>query len=325
MNIAIIGGSITEGAGASDYSKSYVFRLEKYLKEKYENLNLINLGAGGKASNFALFRLHRDLKQFKPDVIMLEFAVNDRIYNTNDSSLYFEGLIRECSKYTKKILIIDFPTGMCDAATNIHKKSSYFYNIPLIDVQDAVWRKIGNREFKWSKISVDNLHPNDIGHELYFEIIKSELEKLDLDDIEMKMDYRILGKYKFKNPSLVEYDSKKIEYYGNWAEGNANLNNKFDKCAMTASVGDGVVLDFEGRCLSMMNTFSRDSGILECQLDNYVFKIDLFMDTESRFDTTININNLQAGSHTLILKVSGEKNLNSSGNRVVIGGFLVDE
>ncbi|MGG7147250.1 SGNH/GDSL hydrolase family protein [Clostridium butyricum] len=94
MNIAIIGGFITEGAGASDYSKSYVFRLEKYLKEKYKNLNLINLGAGGTASNFALFRLHRDLKQFKPDVIMLKFAVNDRIYNTNDSSLYFEGLIR---------------------------------------------------------------------------------------------------------------------------------------------------------------------------------------------------------------------------------------
>lgn len=41
MNIAIIRWSITEGAGASDYSKSYVFRLEEYLKEKYQVRKII--------------------------------------------------------------------------------------------------------------------------------------------------------------------------------------------------------------------------------------------------------------------------------------------
>ena len=56
MNIAIIGGSITEGAGASSYENSYAYKLEQYLKGKYENLNLLNLGAGGTASSFALFK-----------------------------------------------------------------------------------------------------------------------------------------------------------------------------------------------------------------------------------------------------------------------------
>ncbi|EKQ51100.1 MULTISPECIES: SGNH/GDSL hydrolase family protein [unclassified Clostridium] len=44
MNIAIIGGSITEGAGASEYKNSYVYRLEEYLRYKYKEVNVKNLG-----------------------------------------------------------------------------------------------------------------------------------------------------------------------------------------------------------------------------------------------------------------------------------------
>ena len=61
MKIAIIGGSITEGAGASNYKSTYVYKVEQYLKEKYENITIKNLGAGGTASQFGLFRLKRDL------------------------------------------------------------------------------------------------------------------------------------------------------------------------------------------------------------------------------------------------------------------------
>lgn len=126
MNVAIIGGSITEGAGASCYQNSYVYKLEQYLKSRYSDLTMLNLGAGGTASNFALFRLKRDLGDFKPDIILVEFAVNDRIYSSTDSSIYFEGLIRECSKYTNNIIIIDMPTGMSDSCTSIHKKNCIF-------------------------------------------------------------------------------------------------------------------------------------------------------------------------------------------------------
>lgn len=88
MNIAIIDGSITEGAGDSSYEKSYAYKLEQYLKCKYENLHLLNLGAGGIASSFALFRLKRDLGDFKPDIIFVEFAANDRTYKSIDIMLY---------------------------------------------------------------------------------------------------------------------------------------------------------------------------------------------------------------------------------------------
>lgn|GEM_PF-2684564 len=324
MNLAIIGGSVTEGAGASEYKYSYVYKLEEYLKEKYKDVKVKNLGAGGTASDFGLFRLKRDLENFKPDIIFIEFAVNDRIYSSMDSSIYFEGLIRECAKYTQKIVIIDFPTGMCDSCTNIHKKIAYFYNIPLIDVQDQVWKRIGNREITWSKISVDNLHPNDNGHELYFEIIKENLEKIDLENIKITIDNRVLSKYKFKNPTFVDYDNTKIEYYGNWNEEEFNLNNKLKNGAITTSIGNGVIFKFKGKHLSMMNILTNESGILECKLDNYTFNIDLYMNSKVYFNTTINLNDLEDEEHTLTMIVSDKKNNNSLGNKVIIGGFLID-
>lgn len=324
MNIAIIGGSITEGAGATEYKKAYVYKLEEYLRERYKDVNIKNLGAGGTSSQFALFRLRRDLGSFKPDVIIIEFAVNDRIYDSNYSSLYFEGLIRECAKITGKIIIIDFPTGISDSCVSIHKKISYFYNLPLIDVQDDIWKKIGKREFTWSQISVDVLHPNNKGHELYFEIIKSQLENIDFEKITINLDSRILSKYRFENPTLVEYDDQNIEYYGHWASKSFNLNNKFKDGGITTSIGDGIIFNFKGKYLSMMNLLTKDSGILECRLDNYTFTIDLYMNSEEYFNTTINLDNLEDIDHTLIMIVSDQKNSNSSGNKIIVGGFLVD-
>lgn len=324
MNIAIIGGSITEGAGASEYKNSYVHRLEKYLNEKYDGANVKNLGAGGTASQFGIFRLKRDLGEFKPDVIMIEFAVNDRIYDSNSLSINFEGLIRECAKITGKIIIIDFPTGMSDSSVSIHKKIAYFYNLPLIDVQDEIWKRIGEREFSWTQISIDNLHPNDKGHELYYQIIKNQLENMDFDNIMINLDYKVLSKYRFKNPTLVEYNHKNIEYYGHWIEESFNLNNKFKNAAITNSIGDGIIFNFKGKYLSMMNLLTKDSGTLQCELDNYIFTIDLYMNSEGYFSTTINLDNLEDTEHTLTMIVSEQKNPNSSGNKIIIGGFLVD-
>lgn len=324
MNIAIIGGSITEGAGASEYNKSYVYRLEEYLKKGYKNIVIKNLGVGGTGSQFGIFRLKRDLAGFTPDVVFIEFSVNDRILNSSDISIYFEGLIRECAKITSKIIVLGFPTGMADSCTSIHKKFAYFYDIPFIDVQDEVFKRIGKKEITWTQISIDNLHPNDKGHELYFDIIRDRLKNINLEDIKLNIDKKVLSKYRFINPKIEAYDSTNIEYYGQWKEEKFNLNNKFNYGAVTENIGDGIIFEFKGKSLGMMNIMTKNSGILECKLDNYEFYIDLYINSENHFATTINLNGLKDDNHTLIMNVSNNKNRDSIGNKIIIGGFLVD-
>ncbi|WP_315077732.1 SGNH/GDSL hydrolase family protein [uncultured Clostridium sp.] len=324
MKIAIIGGSITEGAGASKYKNSYVYKFEQYFNEKYKHSVIKNLGAGGTASQFGLFRLKRDLNDFKPDLIFIEFAVNDRIYSVDDIGIYFEGLIRECCKITNKIIIIDFPTGMADSYTSIHKKFAYFYNIPVIDVQDEIFKIIGNQEITWSKISIDNLHPNDIGHNIYFKIIKDNVEKINLEELDVKLNNKVLSKYNFRNPKIKSYEE--CTFYGHWEEKEVSLNNKFKFGAKTNTIGDCMEVNFKGNYLAMMCILSNKSGILECILDDkFTFTLDLYMDNDACFSTLINLKDIGNGEHSLLIKLSQNKNEKSLGNEVIIGGFLVDE
>lgn len=39
----------------------------------------------------------------------------------------------------------------------------------------------------------------------------------------------------------------------------------------------------------MLNLLTEDSGILECQLDNWAFNLDLYNASKDHFDTSINI------------------------------------
>lgn len=324
-SVVFIGGSITEGAGAVKIKNNYVSIVSEYLKDIYNDVNIINLGAGGTASDFALFRIKKQLKGKSPDIVFLEFSVNDRIYPINDIVIYFEGLIREIIKINKecKIIALGMPTKMSDACVSIHKKICYNYNIPFIDIQDFIWYKIGQGEYIWQDISIDDLHPNDMGHKVYGQRIIEELNKINIENIQVKEGGNLISGYKFNKPSIKEYSE--CIFYGNWQEVRVDLNNKFDLAAVTNIVGDAIEVNFTGRNLAMMNVFSKDSGILECLLDNkYMFEVDLYMDIDKRFEKTINLLNLDDREHNLIMKVSEKKNPNSLGNKITIGGFLVE-
>lgn len=327
MNIYFVGGSITEGAGASKYINSYAALVSKYLEDEYrENLNIINLGAGGTASNFGVFRIAQHFSKQKPDIVFLEFAVNDRIYPLDDINIYYENLIIEIFKWNKKVKIIslEMPTGMSDACSTEHKKIAYHYNIPVIDVQDSVWKEIGRDKYTWKDISIDNLHPNDMGHKIYGEIIVKVLKNINLEHIECWVHKKPITNYILRNPGIKSYEE--CTFYGNWVEKEVNLNNKFSVGAMTESIGDCIEINFKGRYLSVMALLSKASGILECILDDkFTFKLDLYMNNEGYFSTLINLKDIEDGNHNLLMKLSENRNPESCGNEIIIGGFLVEE
>lgn len=327
MNIYFIGGSITEGAGATKYENSYAALVSNCLKSTYaENSNIINLGAGGTASNFGVFRIAQHFEKQKPDIVFLEFAVNDRIYSLEDINIYYENLILEVFKYNPKVKIVslEMPTGMSDSCTAIHKKIAYHYNIPVIDIQDIVWKQIGKGEYTWESISIDNLHPNDKGHEVYATNIIKELKEIDLNKIEYFFDKKPITNQIIQNPTIKSYEE--CTFYGNWSEKQVDLNNKFSIGAMTTSIGDCVEVNFKGNYLSLMAVLSKKSGILECILDErFTFKLDLYMDNDEYFSTLINLKDIGEGNHNLLMKLSENRNPKSLGNEVIVGGFLVEK
>jgi hypothetical protein len=259
-------------------------------------------------------------------MLFLEFAVNDRIYSLEDINIYYENLILEVFRWNEeaKIISLEMPTGMSDACSTIHKKIADHYNIPVLDIQDIVWKEIEQEKYMWKDISVDNLHPNDEGHKIYGEIIVEALKRLNFSNIECWSYKKPMTTHILKNPRIKSYEE--CTFYGNWSEKEVNLNNKFNVGAMTKNIGDCVEINFKGKYLSMMAVLSKKSGVLEGILDGmFTFTVDLYMDSDGYFSTLINLKDIGEGNHNLLMKLGDKKNTNSLENEVIIGGFLVDE
>ena len=75
LTIGFFGGSITEGAGASDASRtSWRGSVMRWFRERYPDHEIreIQAAIGGTGSSLGIFRCERDLLSKKPDLVFME-------------------------------------------------------------------------------------------------------------------------------------------------------------------------------------------------------------------------------------------------------------
>ena len=75
-----IGGSITEAGGVTlSWGKYFSDWLSSQTGKK---VNFYNKGVGGTDSSYGLVRLYSDVSSLEPDIVFVEFSVNDRNTHT---------------------------------------------------------------------------------------------------------------------------------------------------------------------------------------------------------------------------------------------------
>ena len=84
VNVVFLGGSITHAAASP---KGYVTFVGDWLKAHYPKakINTINSGISGTGSDFGAARYDRDVLAKKPDLVFIEFCVNDGDSDRTDS------------------------------------------------------------------------------------------------------------------------------------------------------------------------------------------------------------------------------------------------
>ena len=202
ITIAYIGGSITQGAGSKPINtgsyayKSYLKIKEMFGKDGGENIHFIKAGVGGTPSELGMIRYERDILRdgtVKPDIVIVEFAVNDADDETK-GNCYESLCLKILSAENKPAVILLFSVFIND--WNLQDRLSPIgrhYNLPMVSVKDAVVEQFKLTKKKGNIISkrqyfYDIYHPTNDGHivmadcisNLFYEIKNSAVDTEDI-------------------------------------------------------------------------------------------------------------------------------------------------
>ncbi len=177
--IGVFGGSITEGAACANPSSRYPNVVLAWWKKTFPKaqVELVNAGIGATGSDYGAMRVKRDLLSHSPDMVVVDFAVNDP--STKEYAESYEGVVRQILNAPKKpaLMLLFMMKSDGTNAQELESKIGTYYGVPMISYRDAIWPEIQTGKIKWSEISPDNIHPNEIGHKLTGELICGALDR----------------------------------------------------------------------------------------------------------------------------------------------------
>lgn len=224
VTIAYIGGSITQGAGGKPihtkcYSHiSYQAFCNLFSPSNGENVHYVKAGVGGTPSEFGMVRYERDVckdGEIKPDLVIIEFAVNDEGDETE--GVCFESLVMKVLQAENKpAVLLNFAVFMND--WNLQDRLQPIgerYELPMVSVKDAV-----SPQFEQSNVITkrqyfyDIYHPTNDGHRIMGDCIGYLFEQVDKEEMakeDISLDKKPVYGTQFKD--IVRFDRKDADAY----------------------------------------------------------------------------------------------------------------
>ncbi len=220
VTVAFIGGSITQGAGAIPINTNCYARktFEGFCdicgKGYDENIHYVKAGVGGTPSELGMVRYECDVLddgKVIPDVVVVEFAVNDAGDETNGRC--YDSLVRKIYEGPgKPAVILLFAVFQDDF--NLEERLSPVgraYDIPMVSTKASVteqfYKKPGEgRVVSKNQYFYDCFHPTNTGHRIMADGILELLKIADMSDA----DEEILTLKDMKAPIGGEFETVRL-------------------------------------------------------------------------------------------------------------------
>lgn len=194
VRIAYLGGSITAGDGWRP-------KTTRWFRDQFPGARIeeTNAGVGGTGSDLGVFRFRRDVLAHGPDLVFVEFAVNDSQTSEDRILKAMEGIVRQarahdasldlCFVYTIKTeMLADLQSGRLPKSAAAMERVAAHYGVPSIHLGLEVSRRVtaGTVVFAGPKpgpegkilFSTDGVHPSAEGHALYAAAVARSMESL---------------------------------------------------------------------------------------------------------------------------------------------------
>lgn len=197
ITVAYIGGSITQGAGATPINtECYAYKsfcLFRDMTGAKENLHFVKAGVGGTPSELGMIRFDRDVRHGEqdPDVVIVEFAVNDEGDETKGDC--YESLVRKILKLKSKPAVILLFSVFADDY-NLQKRLmpvGYQYDLPMVSVKNAVTPQFYDKDKRVvtkNQFFYDMFHPSNLGHTIMADCLGNLFKKVDEAEFENVVD-----------------------------------------------------------------------------------------------------------------------------------------
>jgi lysophospholipase L1-like esterase len=191
VTIGYLGGSITQGTGASAFGNSYYWRSSRALLEAIkaaggsETPKATLAAVGGTNSEYGSFRVGTQLLNPGVDLLIVEFAVND---GDNDAAVRgMEGIVRHAWRVNPQTAIVFLYTTAARSVEDFYMKDqaaptvlrhhevAKHYGIAEVHCGPTVASGIKQDQYSSKDFFPDSVHPSDLGHGVYAKLLLDAL------------------------------------------------------------------------------------------------------------------------------------------------------
>ena len=214
LKVVFLGGSITDGVGQNN-GLPWRTRVMNWLETTYPSTSFTftNSAISGTGSEFGVFRTDRHVLAHNPDLVFVEFGVNDSeqeqinwnyLYSDERIRAAMDGIVRKIRAaapacdivflYTTTVAMATtyYEQGQLPPKVLVHKEVAEHYGIPQINLGQALvahkqstgypYRIANGEPGAFSPTAnhylPDYVHPSNLGHQVYGDAVQSALAGL---------------------------------------------------------------------------------------------------------------------------------------------------
>ncbi|MFT3822815.1 MAG: GDSL-type esterase/lipase family protein [Chitinophagaceae bacterium] len=329
VKIAFLGGSITRAGGG------YRDQVMQWFKKQYPSNRFeeIMAAVSGTGSDFGACRVQQHVIDHKPDLVFVEFAVNDNRWRMQFVRETMEGIVRQVWKAnanTEICFIYTFSAenlpqlqkNIFPASVSAMETLAAYYNIPSIHMGLAAVDEItkgkllisGKRDEQTAVplFSIDGVHPlPETGHKIYTDVLIRNLLLLKDNTVTIKHVLpSMLEKQAWVSAGMIS-PGKDVQFTGNWGTTDSVTKGReyyqlLPQVYATASTDASVKVQFKGTRFGLADIMGPGTAAIEISIDNQPPKVinrfDAFC-TYYRLNYFI-LSNLPEGKHTATIRLA---------------------
>lgn len=341
IRLSYFGGSITAGAGASKPQFCYRELLTTWLKKQNPDVKItpFNAAIGGTGSWLGAFRCFNDVIYQRPDLVIVEFAVNDMGATEPEAIASMEGIVRQLRRGPTKPDILFVYTlvkghlealkaGTLPPTMQFHEKVAEHYGIPSVCMAKSAAEAIFAGKLTMEEFAKDNVHPTDAGYALYLEALKPFFEKAKQNvGVVVTELPKPLSPEPMEKAKLVSYDWAEMD--DGWLGWQLSKSPNLPHVAVSDKPGSTISLKFKGSQIGIYDIIGLDTGNLDYSIDGgeWVHKVnfDSYCLKSSRPHATPLVKGLDPKvEHELKIRIAEDTPEGSKGRFTRLGYFLVD-